>query len=255
MLISIITIVYNGATTIRSTLESVVNQNHSQIEHIIVDGGSTDETLAIVQEFPHISKLISEPDRGVYDAMNKGLSVATGDIIGILNADDLFATDNILAQIATFFKQDKTLDCLYGNIEFFNGTDIEKISRYWRSTPYYPTFFEDGEVPPHPSLYVRRQVYEKIGGYWPYFKISGDNEFMFRLLKVHNYKSYFFDTTIVKMRLGGISTRGAKSYLISTMELMSVWRINGYSYPKRLLLLRPYRKIKQLLFKNNFIIF
>lgn len=246
MLVSIITIVYNGAATIRSTLESVVNQTHSEIEHIIIDGDSTDDTLSIVQEFPHISKIISEPDRGVYDAMNKGLSIATGNIIGILNADDLLASNNVLSQIVTIFKQDKALDCLYGNIEYFSGTDIEKSKRYWRSKAYYPTFFEDGEVPPHPSLYVRRQTYEKLGGYWSHFKISGDNEFMFRLLKIHACKSYFLDTTIVKMRLGGISTRGIKSYLISTMELMSVWRINGYSYPKRLFLLRPYRKIKQL---------
>ncbi len=251
MLISIITIVHNGATTIRSTIESVINQTYPQIEHIIIDGGSTDDTLSIVQEFSHISKVVSEPDRGIYDAMNKGISLASGDIIGILNADDLLATNNILTQIVAVFKKTHTLDCLYGNIEYFNGNDIAKTKRYWRSKAYYPTFFEDGEAPPHPSLYVRRQVYERIGGYLPYFKISGDNEFMFRLLKVHAYRSYFFDKTIVKMRLGGMSTSGFTSYLISTMELMSVWRINGYSFPKRLFFLRPYRKMRQLLFKKK----
>jgi len=250
LLISIITIVYNGANTISATLESVRTQSYQQIEHIIIDGASTDNTLEVVKAFPHITNILSEPDRGVYDAMNKGLTLATGDIIGILNADDLLADATTLAQIATVFEQNKALDCMYGNITFFAGNDLDKTVRYWRSKPYYPTFFEDGEVPPHPSLYVRRQVYETIGGYLPYFKISGDNEFMFRLLKVYNYKSYFLDRTIVKMRIGGISTKGFKSYVISAMELMTAWQVNGYQYPKKLFVVRPFKKIAQLIFKK-----
>lgn len=246
MKISIITIAYNSAKTIRDTLESVSNQSYSNIEHIIIDGGSSDQTLAIIATFPHVSKVISEQDKGIYDAMNKGVFLATGDIIGILNSDDLFADVDILEKIATCFKQNKTISSVYGNLAYFKGNNKNDIVRYWRSKPYYPSYFEDGEVPPHPTLFVRREVYEQIGGYWANFRISGDNEFIFRMFKIYGYKGHFLDTTFVKMRIGGVSTNGLKSYLISTIELMRVWKMNGYKYPKRLFLLRPYKKINQL---------
>lgn len=247
MKVSIITITFNSATTIRDTLESVANQSHGNIEHIIIDGASTDDTLAIVSKFKHVSKVISEPDEGIYDAMNKGIFQATGDIIGILNSDDVFAANHVIKKVVTCFKEDKTLSSLYGNLEYFKGNDKDKIIRYWKSKPIYSSYFEDGEIIPHPTLFVKKEVYEQIGGYWANFRISGDNEFIFRMLKIYNYKSFHLDKTLVKMRVGGISTRGIKSYIISTIELTKVWKMNGYTYPKRLFFVRPYKKIKQFL--------
>lgn len=247
MKISIITIALNSSLTIKDTLESVANQSYSNIEHIIIDGGSTDQTLKIVASFPHVAKVISETDKGIYDAMNKGIANATGAIIGMLNSDDIYASKYSIQEIITCFKQNKTVASVYGNLVYFEGNNKKKIIRYWKAKPYYNTYFEEGEVPPHPTLFVRREVYEQIGGFWSNFKISGDNEFMFRMFKVYNYKSQYLDRIIVKMRAGGVSTSGLKSYLISTIELIRVWKINGYSYPKRLFFLRPYKKIKQLL--------
>lgn len=247
MKVSIITITYNSVLTIRDTLESIANQSYTNIEHIIIDGASTDQTLTIVDEFSHVSKVISEPDKGVYDAMNKGIAVATGDIIGMLHSDDIYATEDIIQEIVSHFQKDASISSIYGNLEYFKGNQKDKVIRYWKAKPYHPSFFEDGEAPPHPTLFVRKEVYDQIGGYWADFKISGDNEFMFRMLKIHQFKSCYLDKTIVKMRLGGISTRGFKSYLISTIELTRVWRMNGYQYPKRLFLLRPFNKIKQFI--------
>ena len=245
MKVSIITITYNAVSTVKDTLESIANQSYSNIEHIIIDGKSTDDTLAIVAKFPHVSKVISEPDKGLYDAMNKGIALAKGTVIGILNADDLYADNKVIEKVAHLFQQDDSLDLLYGNIEYFDTKQPGKILRYWQTKPYYETFFEDGEVPPHPSLFVKKAVYQTIGKYNPTFKISGDYDFMFRALKIHNYKSYFLAETMVKMRLGGISTSGVKSYWISTKELIKVWRINGFTYPPKLLILRPIKKIWQ----------
>jgi len=250
--ISIITITYNSVLTIRDTLESIANQSYTNIEHIIIDGASSDATLTIVDEFPHVSKVVSEPDKGIYDAMNKGVALATGNIIGILNSDDVFAANDIIEKVVACFKQDGTLSSLYGNLEYFKGNDKNNIVRYWQSKPLYDSYFEDGEVIPHPTLFVRKEVYEQIGGYWASFKISGDNEFMFRMFKIYNYTTFHLNETLVKMRVGGVSTRGFKSYLISTIELTRVWRMNGYTYPKRLLFLRPYKKIKQLLKLDTF---
>lgn len=248
MTISIITVTYNSANTIRDTLESVKNQSYEKIEHIIVDGESKDKTLDIVSEYPSISKFICEKDNGIYDAMNKGVKLATGDIIGILNSDDIFIHNEIISEIINEFKT-KDIDALYGNISYFSNGQPNIITRYWKSKPYHPTFFEEGEVPPHPALFVRKKVYDEIGLYKPHYKIAADHDFMFRMLKIHNYKSLYIDKTIVKMREGGVSTAGLKSYITSTKELIKVWNENGLSYPKRLFLLRPIKKIKQLIFK------
>lgn len=250
MRVSIITVVYNGENTIVDTIQSVSSQSYSDIEYIVIDGDSTDSTLNIVNSYKdRINVLVSEPDKGVYDAMNKGIAKSSGEIIGILNADDIFASHNIIEEIVKLFKSDKALKAVYGNIEYFENNDYNKIVRYWKTKTYYPTFFEDGEVPPHPSLFVRKEVYDKIGTYYPHFKIASDHEFMFRMLKVHGYKSFYFDTTIVKMRIGGVSTSGFKSYVQSTRELIKVWKMNGYQYPMRLYFLRPFKKIKQLILK------
>jgi glycosyltransferase involved in cell wall biosynthesis len=246
--ISIITPTFNSNATVQDTLESVLNQTYKEIEHIIIDGASKDNTLEIVKRFPHVSKFISEPDKGIYDAMNKGIDLAKGDLIGILNSDDIFIDNEIISKIVHEFKT-RNIDALYGNISYFSTEKPSTIARYWQSKPYYSTFFDDGNVPPHPALFVKKSVYNAIGKYKIHYKIAADYEFMLRMLKIHDFKSYFMDETIVKMRLGGVSNKGLSSYIISTKELRNTWEINGLKYPLSLYWLRPYIKIKQLLFK------
>ena len=249
MKVSIITVTYNSSTTIKDTLESVKNQTYPNVEHIIIDGASNDDTLEIVNSFKHVSKIVSEPDAGIYDAMNKGIKVATGDVIGILNSDDFYTSNTIISEIIQTFKEKTEINALYGNISYFETKNPEIVKRFWKSKPYYTGFFEDGNVPPHPTLFVKKSVYDEIGTYKTYYKIAADYEFMLRMLKIHEYKSFFLDKTIVKMRLGGISTGGLRSYIISTKELKNTWEINGLKYPVTLYLLRPFIKIKQLLFR------
>lgn len=249
MKITIVTVTYNSASTIKDTLESVKNQNFKDIEHIIIDGASKDNTLDIVRKYPSVSKVISEPDKGIYDAMNKGVKIATGEIIGILNSDDIFASDDVIQTVMDIFKNDESIDAVYGNISYFKDDKPDEVVRYWKSKSYYTNFFDNGNVPPHPSLFVRKRVYEKIGQYYPNFKICSDYEFMLRMMKIHNYKTYFLDKTIVKMRVGGISTSGMKSYWITTKELKTSWEMNGLIYPKKLYFIRPFKKTLQLLFK------
>ena len=245
MKISIITATYNSATTIKDTLLSVANQTYTNIEHIIIDGSSEDNTLDIVSEFPHVNKIISEPDKGIYDAMNKGIKVATGEIIGILNSDDLLYSNSTIEIIAEAFKS-QNISATYGNIIFFDTVNPEKITRFWKAKNYYPAFFENGELPPHPTLYVRKNVYENIGFYKLDYKIAADVEFMLRMLKIYNYKSYYINEIIVKMRNGGASTNGLKSFWIISKETKRLWKENGLKFPFRLYFSRPYRRIIQL---------
>lgn len=247
--VSIITVCYNSSATIEETINSVINQSYKNIEYIVVDGKSTDNTLSIVKKFgDKISQYISEPDNGIYDAMNKGIALATGDIIGILNSDDVFYDLQVIKKMVDAFTTNPSLDSVYGNIVFFNE-DIHKIVRVWKTKQYSKYYFEKGEVPPHPSLFVRAEVYKNAGVYKTNFKISSDQEFLLRILKVKKYKSLFLDEFIVRMRMGGVSTMGIKSYLISTKEIKKAWNSNGLTYPFWLYFVRPFKKIVQLLRK------
>lgn len=246
MKISIITVTFNSAATIRETLESVKNQTYLNIEHIIIDGASTDDTLDIVKQYPSVSRIISEPDKGIYDAMNKGIAIATGEVIGILNSDDLLENNDIISDIAHVFQTQGT-DAVFGHLSYFRTGEEDKIVRTWQSKPYYDHFFEDGETPPHPTLYVRKKVYDEIGVYRTDFKIAADIEFMLRLLKKEKRTSYFLNKEIVKMRMGGVSTNGFKSYKIITLETKKGWEINGFKYPFSLYFIRPFKKVKQLI--------
>ena len=246
MKISIITVTYNSAATIRDTLESVKKQDYPNIEHIIIDGASTDNTLQIVKEYPSVSRIVSEPDCGIYDAMNKGIKIATGNIIGILNSDDIFADNSIIGDVAKVFERTE-IDAVYGNLSYFRSGEEDKVVRLWRTKPYYERFFEDGELPPHPTLYVRKEIYDEIGVFRTDYKIAADIEFMLRLLKVKKAQSFFLDKIMVKMRLGGESTSGLKSYWTVTLETKRLWAENGLTYPFKLYFIRPLKKIQQLI--------
>ncbi len=246
MKISVITTSYNSGKTIRDTLSSVAQQTYLDIEHIIIDGQSNDKSLAIINEFSHINKVISEKDQGVYDAMNKGIRLASGDIVGILNSDDIYENETVLKEVQDVFKSDNNTDLVYGNISFFKEDQFDVTLRKWISQPYYDDFFEDGEVPPHPCLFVRKKVYDEIGLYYPNFKIASDYEFMLRAIKVHKYKATYLEKNLVKMRLGGESTSGLHNILLNNKEVLQAWRMNNLTPPIKFYIKRPWKKIKQL---------
>ncbi|ASU35127.1 glycosyltransferase family 2 protein [Mucilaginibacter xinganensis] len=242
--ISIITVCYNSEATIERTIKSVLLQDYTPIEYIIIDGNSKDGTLEIIKKYrKNITKVISEPDKGIYDAMNKGIELASGEIIGILNSDDIYTSDTIISEIVgQFVKRD--IQLLYGNITFFKNNPNKAI-RTWVTKPYYEGFFEHGEVAPHPSLFVKKEVYNKIGTYQSDFKITSDYEFMLRALRINNYKSYHFNKFIVNMQMGGESTKSIKNIMQGNKEITISWKINGISPPIYFWPLRIYKKIKQ----------
>jgi len=249
MKVSIVTVTYNSSETLLETLNSVGSQFYSDIEHIIIDGASNDDTIKIVKEYGKVSKWISEPDNGIYDAMNKGIELATGDIIGILNSDDLYKDSYVIGKVVSLFQKRSEIYSVYSNLTFFKNNFKDKVSRKWVSKPYYNNFFEHGQIPPHPTLFVKRKVYDTIGLYYPNFKIASDYEFMLRMLKVCNYKSFYFDEVFVRMRLGGNSTKGLKSLYVNNKEVLKSWRMNNLKPPLKFFIMRPLVKILQLLRK------
>lgn len=216
-LISIITICYNSEKTIKGTLDSVAEQVNVDIEHIIVDGYSADRTLDIVKQYPHVAKIISEPDKGIYDAMNKGIQLATGEIIGLLNADDFYADDSILAQVAAVF-QDATVQACYADLIYVDKEDTSRVIRYWKSRPFCSGLFKKGWMPAHPTFFVRREVYEKWGNFNLNFPRQADFELTMRFLEVHQIKSVYVPKIWVRMRTGGASNNSINGIVKGNLE-------------------------------------
>ncbi len=245
MRISIITVVYNNKATIANAIESVLSQNYKDIEYIIIDGKSTDGTLDVINHYSsRISKIVSEKDNGIYDAMNKGLRLATGDVIGILNSDDFYANNSILSEVMSQFNKDHDLDILYGDLVYVKPDDVNKLVRKWKSKPYNSNFFENGDVPPHPSLFVSSRVYKEAGYFNLKYRLASDYEFMLRIFKKFNFKIKYLPIVFVNMRLGGATNKNLKNIIKGNAEILSSWKDNGYSIP---LLLIPQRIIKRLI--------
>ena len=244
MKISIITISFNAKATIEKTLQSVANQLYKNIEHIIVDGGSKDNTLEICNSFPHVSKIISEPDKGVYDAFNKGLKLATGDIIGFLNADDVFFNENSVQEIANAFSNTET-DIVYGNLDYVNKEG--KVIRNWISGPYEKGLVKKAWMPAHPTFYCKKEVYDRLGGYNDSFKIAGDFELCLRFLEINQVPSFYLNKKLVKMLVGGISNSGISSKLTILKEELRAFKINERSINPILFLLHKIKKLKQFI--------
>jgi len=242
MKISIITISYNAENTIKNTLKSIENQSYNNIEHIIIDGGSKDNTLDICNSFPHISKIISEQDNGVYDAFNKGLKLATGDVIGFLNADDTFYNENSIQVIVDAFSNNET-DIVYGNLDYVN--EESKVIRNWISKPYEKGLVKKAWMPAHPTFYCKKEVYDRLGGYNDSFKIAGDFELCLRFLEVNKVSSYYLNKKIVKMLVGGISNSGLKSKLTIFKEELRAFKINNISVNPVLFFFYKLKKVKQ----------
>ncbi|WP_207424008.1 glycosyltransferase family 2 protein [Desertivirga brevis] len=244
MKISIITVVFNNDKTIREAITSVLSQTYSDIEYIIIDGGSSDDTLAIINEFSSsITTLISEPDRGIYDAMNKGIKCSTGQIIGILNSDDLYEDQNVLSDVMSAFEKDSELDIVYGNLKYVKPNTKDTVVRKWKSKKYYNSFFDDGNVPPHPCLFVRNVVYQKAGLFNQKYKLAADYEFMLRIFKRYKFKSKYMDRWMVRMRLGGATNSSFKNIINQNREIVNSWRELNTSPPIGLM---PKRLVKRL---------
>lgn len=216
MKISIITTTFNSGATIRDTMESVLSQSYPDFEHIIVDGASKDNTLDIVRELePRYGgrlKWISERDRGIYDAMNKGIGMATGDVVGILNSDDFFTGPGILSKVAMEFKDDD-VDAVYGDIHFVNSDDLSHCVRYYSSSRFARWQMLFGIQPAHTSFYCRRSVYSELGAFDIAFPVAADFEHLLRLIYIHRIRTRYIRTDFVTMRTGGASTNGLRSHL------------------------------------------
>jgi len=249
MKLSLITPSYNSAKTIARTIESVMAQNFPDLEYIIIDGASTDNTAEIVSSFQDKIniKFISEPDKGIYDAMNKGVKLATGEVIGILNSDDLFDNDKILSMVGESFADNK-VDAVYGDIKYFSD-DVNVAKRYWRAGEYKEANLSNGWTIPHPSLFLRKSVYDKCGLFNTDFRIAGDYEFILRLLKIHKINVKYIPEVFVRMYDGGTSGSSLKQRSRGWQELKRAWTVNNFAVPKLFIFRRVLFKISQLLFK------
>lgn len=228
MKISVITTTYNSASTVQDTIESVGRQVFDgEVEYIIIDGGSTDATLDIVGQYPGlVTKVISEPDSGLYDAMNKGIRLATGDVVGILNSDDFYTSDDVLATIAGEFER-KEVDAVYGDVHFVRPDNLDKCVRYYSSSMFSPFFLRFGFMPAHPSFYVRRECYEQYGLYDTSYRIASDYDMMVRLFYKYKITYSYIKRDMVTMRTGGLSTKSLKNRMLITSEDVKACRRNG----------------------------
>ncbi len=242
--ITIITAVFNASATIRDCIESIQNQDYP-VEHIIIDGGSTDETLDIVNEYRSgISKVISEPDRGIYDAMNKGIRLATGEIVGLLNADDIYAGTDVLPNVIELFKK-KDVDSCYGDLVYVDSLDTNKVIRYWHSGHFNYRRFYWGWMPPHPTFFVRMAVYRKYGLFNLGLGSAADYEMMLRLLVKQRITTAYIPGIMVKMRTGGKSNASFANRMDANLNDRLAWKTNGLRPYPWTLYLKPLRKLSQ----------
>ncbi|MES2267292.1 MAG: glycosyltransferase family 2 protein [Bacteroidota bacterium] len=241
--ISIITVSYNAQVTIEQSILSVISQDYNNVEYIIIDGKSTDGTLSIAQKYrKHINILVSEPDRGIYDAMNKGIALATGDVVGILNADDFFAGTQILTVVAEAFKNN-TADIVYGDLNYVKPNGV--VSRKWVSGEYKKGMFNLGWMPPHPTFYCRRELFEKFGNYSLDYGTAADFELMLRFIHRNHLSVSYVKRVLVQMSVGGVSNSSIRNRLKALWYDMKAMYDNKIILPPIALVLKPLRKIKQ----------
>lgn len=246
MKVSIITITYNSAATLEDTIKSVVSQDFPDIEYIIVDGLSKDSTLSIVNRYsPYIAKVVSEKDKGLYDALNKGIRLATGEVVGMLHSDDLYADNNVISKVAQQFAADPSVEALYADMVFVDRNDSGKVLRTWKAGAYEEDAFKKGWMPPHPTFFVRKSVYDRFGGFNLDLKLSADYELMLRLIHKHKIKIAYLPETIVKMRMGGLSNHSFFVKLKANIEDKMAWKINDLKPGMFTTLRKPLKKLFQ----------
>ena len=252
MRISVITVCYNAASTLKDAVDSVLGQVPDaeapfDLEYIVVDGASTDGTLDLLAPYrERIATLISEPDQGLYDAMNKGVQAATGDVVAILNADDVYASTDVLASVAATFR-DSGAEAVYGDLHYVAADDLSKVTRRWNAGTYRPGAFRRGWMPPHPALFVRRACYHRWGHFTLALRSAADYELMLRFIHRHGMKLAYLPETLVLMRAGGVSNASLKHRIRAHREDWKAWRMNGYHPSPFTMLAKPLRKLPQFL--------
>ena len=249
-MISVITVSFNSAATIEDTIKSVLCQTYKDLEYIIVDGGSTDGTIDIIKKYgDRISRWVSEKDRGIYDAMNKGISMATGDVIGFLNADDFYAGSSILSKVAGILDNTGADSC-YGDLLYVDPVNAE-VKRYWKSGEYDPRLFYNGWMPPHPTFFVRRAIYERHGLFNLALGSAADYELMLRFLLRHGISTCYIPEILVKMRSGGMSNASIGNRLRANRMDRLAWDVNGLNPQLWTLWMKPLRKVGQFFSAPN----
>lgn len=247
MKISVITVCLNSAATIRDTVESVLAQDHPDIEHIVVDGVSRDGTLEIVRSYGgRIAKVLSEPDRGMYDSANKGLRLATGEVVGYLNSDDFYAAKDVLSSIALAFEQ-PGVDVVHADLDFIAPRDVTRITRRFRSREFAPGDFKRGWHPAHPTFYARHDVLLQAGGFDEQYRIAADIDLMMRVLEVRRARSVHIPRVLVKMREGGLSNGSLRRIWKANVECYRALNGAGLAVPWWFVLRKPLAKTRQLL--------
>lgn len=244
MKMSIITVVYNNQEYINECIESVLEQTHKDIEYIVIDGASTDATLEIINKYKNrISKIVSEPDNGIYDAMNKGIGLATGDVVGILNSDDFYSTNTVLEKVNNAFETTGAQSC-YGDLVYISS-DKSRVIRYWKSGEFSKELIKKGWMPPHPTFFVKRELYKKYGKFNTAFKIAADYEFILRILARERVDTTYIPEVLVEMRIGGESNANVKNLIRKMKEDHRAMRINGLSFALYKLLYKNLSKVTQ----------
>ena len=247
MKISIITVAFNSVSTIRETIESVLNQSYKNIEYIIVDGQSTDGTIGLVQSYgDRISKFVSEKDNGIYDAINKGLSMASGEVVSILNSDDIFAHSKVVENTVAVFKSQQ-VDSVYGDLKYVSQHDNNKVIRYWKAGAYRRNKFIFGWMPPHPTFFVKREVYEQFGAFDEELSSAADYELLLRFLYKNKVSAGYNAEVMVLMKAGGKSNASLWNRFIGNQEDRKAWAKNELQALFVTPYLKPLRKLPQFL--------
>ena len=245
--VSIITVVYNEIRTIRGCVESVRVQSYADIEHIIIDGDSTDGTVAVLENYRDcIATIISEPDNGIYDAMNKGIKAATGDIIGILNSDDMYADELVIENVVNCLSENNVQTC-YGDLVYVDHEDTDKVIRHWKSGNFFRERFKKGWMPPHPTFFVKKDIYDQYGIFNLEFPLASDYELMLRFLYKYNVSTAYIPKFLVKMRTGGRCRPGILNTSKNVIENYRAWKINGLNPTPITFILKPLSKTLQYL--------
>lgn len=243
MTVSIITATYNSAAVVATSIQSVINQTHTAIEQVFIDGASTDDTVSIIKDYSPLATIVSEKDNGIYDAMNKGVNLATGDIIGILNSDDFYVSPQVIEKVVACFEATGA-DAVYGDL-LYSSLKTGKIVRTWKAGKYRKQAFLYGWMPPHPTFFVRKEVYERYGNFNVNLYTAADYELMLRFLYRYNIKVAYLPEILVNMRMGGASNSSIRNRLLANKGDRLAWEINSLTPYWITLYLKPLRKINQ----------
>ena len=246
MKLSLLTVCINSEATIADTIQSVLSQDYTDLEYIIFDGGSQDQTVSIIKSFGSRVKLVEGNDSGIYDAINQAIAYASGSVVGIINSDDFYAHNQVLTQVMNRFSHEK-VDAVYGDLHYVLRSNPDKVYRKWLSGDFRMSHFKYGWMPPHPTFFVRKSIYKKYGAFNDAFKISGDYELILRLLYKHQISVAYINEVLVKMRTGGKSDGDMKGRLQSLKEDYKAWKINGLTPAFYTIPFKPLRKLGQFI--------